>query len=237
VNSPLDFPKNFRIGTVGKPVEGTEVRIASDGEILVRGRQVMKGYYNNPEATREAITEDGWFHTGDIGEIDADGFLRITDRKKDIIVTAGGKNVAPQPIESVLKQNRFVDQAVLLGDRRKFISMLLVPEFANLEAWARANGVVAEDRRDLLLSPKVQRLLWDELERELESVSHVERPKKVILLDVPFTIEDGSLTPTQKVKRRVVERRYQNLVDALYAVAAEGTTFFTSWSAEETGDR
>jgi long-chain acyl-CoA synthetase len=115
--------------------------------------------------------------------------------------------------------------------------MLLVPEFANLEAWARANGVVAEDRRDLLLSPKVQRLLWDELERELESVSHVERPKKVILLDVPFTIEDGSLTPTQKVKRRVVERRYQNLVDALYADAAEGTTFFTSWSAEETGDR
>jgi len=237
VNSALDFPKNFRIGTVGKPVAGTEIRIASDGEILVRGPQVMKGYYNNPEATREAITEEGWFHTGDVGEIDADGFLRITDRKKDIIVTAGGKNVAPQPIENVLKQNRFVDQAVLLGDRRKFISMLLVPAFANLEEWARANGVAATDRRTLLSSPKVQGLLWSELERELEGVSHVERPKKVILLDVPFTIDDGSLTPTQKVKRRVVEKRYQALVDQLYEDRSEETTFFTSWSDEEANDR
>jgi long-chain acyl-CoA synthetase len=229
VNSPVDFPANFRIGTVGKPVAGTEIRIAADGEILVRGPQVMKGYFENPVATREAITEEGWFHTGDIGEIDADGFLRITDRKKDIIVTAGGKNVAPQPIENTLKQNRFVDQAVLLGDRRKFVSMLLVPEFPNLEEWARANGVAAADRRALLASPQVQGLLKAELERELVNVSHVERPKKVVLLDVPFTIEDGSLTPTQKVKRRVVEKRFQEVVDALYEEEAESRTFFTPW--------
>ncbi|MEX1257558.1 MAG: long-chain fatty acid--CoA ligase [Gemmatimonadota bacterium] len=229
VNSALDFPANFRIGTVGKPVAGTEIRIASDGEILVRGPQVMKGYFENPEATREAITEDGWFLTGDVGEIDADGFLRITDRKKDIIVTAGGKNIAPQPIENVLKQNRFVDQAVLLGDRRKFISMLLVPEFSNLEEWARANGIAAKDHRELLTSPKVHALLEGELERELAGVSRVERPKKVVLLDTPFTIEDGSLTPTQKVKRRVVEKRYQQVVDALYEDEAEAGTFFTPW--------
>ncbi|MEX0856414.1 MAG: long-chain fatty acid--CoA ligase [Gemmatimonadota bacterium] len=227
VNSPLDFPKNFRIGTVGKPVPGTEIRIAQDGEILVRGPQVMQGYYENPEATREAMTEDGWFHTGDVGEIDADGFLRITDRKKDIIVTAGGKNVAPQPIENRLKKNRFVDQVVLLGDRRKFISLLLVPDFANLEDWAKTSGVKASNRSELLRDPGVQKLIETEVAKELEPVSRVERPKKIVLLEEPFTIEDGSLTPTQKVKRRVVEERHRAVVDSLYEEVNRDTNIFT----------
>jgi long-chain acyl-CoA synthetase len=229
VNSDQDFPHNFRIGTVGKPVAGTEIRIADDGEILVRGPQVMKGYYRNPEATREVITEDGWFHTGDIGELDSDGFLKITDRKKDIIVTAGGKNIAPQPIENVLKENRYVEQAVLLGDRRKFVSLILVPDFEALKGWARSNGVSASEPRDLLTNSEVQKLIEGELAAAYRDLSRVEQPKKVILVDEEFTIEDGSLTPTQKVKRRVVEERYRDVIDEVYDESNEDRTFFTPW--------
>ena len=229
VNSPRDFPWNYKIGTVGKPVPGTEERIAEDGEILIRGPQVMKGYYNRPERTREAINPEGWFHTEDIGEIDGDGFLTITDRKKDIIVTAGGKNVAPQPIENGLKKNRYVDQPVLVGDRRKFITLLLAPDFEALESWARGRGLAAADRRELLDNPGVQKLLADEVFGELEHVSKVEMPKKLVLLDQGFTVEDGSLTPTQKVKRRVVEERYRSIIDALYEEESEDRTVFTSW--------
>ncbi len=230
VNSDVDFPRNFRIGTVGKPVPGTEIRIAEDGEILIRGPQVMKGYYRNPEATREAITEDGWFHTGDVGEIDEDGFLRITDRKKDLIVTAGGKNVAPQPIENRLKQNRYVDQAVLLGDRRHFVSLLLVPDFSALEGWAKEQGLPAGDRRALLDTPQLQRLLRKELGEAFAELSRYEQPKKVLLLDEPFTVEDGSLTPTQKVKRRVVEERFRQAIDAMYADEDESILFHVPWA-------
>jgi long-chain acyl-CoA synthetase len=227
VNTPVDFPRNFRIGTVGKPVPGTEVRIAQDGEILVRGPQVMKGYYNRPEDTKEAIDEDGWFHTGDVGEIDQDGFLRITDRKKDLIVTAGGKNVAPQPIENILKKNRYMDQPVLLGDRRKFITLLLVPDFENLEGWAKEQGISFGDRSELLTAPGVQKLLEDEMNRELTDLARFEMPKKLVLLREPFTIEDGTLTPTQKVKRRVVEKRYEDLIDHVYDERNEGRSVFT----------
>ncbi len=229
VNSPRNFPENYRIGTVGKPVPGTEERIAEDGEILVRGPQVMKGYYGLPERTAEAISPDGWFHTGDIGEIDQDGFLRITDRKKDIIVTAGGKNVAPQPIENELKKNRYLDQPVLIGDRRKFITLVVAPDFEALESWARAHGLPATRRRALLEDPQVQKLLADEVFKELGHLSRFERPKKLLLLDQDFTVEDGSLTPTQKVKRRVVEERYKSMVDALYEEENHEKTVFTAW--------
>jgi len=229
VNSPQDFPANFRIGTVGKAVAGTEVRIAEDGEILVRGRQVMKGYLNNPEATREVISEEGWFHTGDIGEVDEEGFLKITDRKKDLIVTAGGKNVAPQPIENLLRKNRYIDQAVLLGDRRKFISLLLVPDLARVEEWAREQGISATGQRELLRVEGVQELLAREVAGELSNLSRVETPKKILLLDKEFTIEDGSLTPTQKVKRRVVEERYRSYIDSLYLDENEGRSVFVAW--------
>ncbi len=212
----VNTPERFKIGTVGPPVPGTEIRIADDGEILVRGPQVMKGYYNRPEETAEVLSSEGWFHTGDIGELDADGFLRITDRKKDIIVTAGGKNVAPQPIENRLKKNRFIDQPVLLGDRRKFLTLLLVPAFENLEAWARQQGIASDDRRELLEKAEVQELLAKEVDQELRDYARFELPKKILLLDQEFTIEDGSLTPTQKVKRRVVDERFREAIDRVY---------------------
>ena len=228
VNGPRDFPANYRIGTVGKPVPGTEERIAEDGEILVRGPQVMKGYYNLPEQTAAALTPDGWFLTGDIGEIDADGFLRITDRKKDLIVTAGGKKVAPQPIENQLKRNRYVDQPVLIGDRRKFVSLLLVPTFEALEGWSRAQGITTNERRGILSEPRVQELLSKEIFSELQHLSRFEMPKKILLLEQGFTVEDGSLTPSLKVKRRVVEERYRAAIDALYEEANESKTVFVA---------
>ena len=137
----LNTTEHLRIGTVGRPIPGTEIRIGEGGEILVRGPQVMRGYYALPEATAKAIDAEGWFYTGDVGEIDEDGFLRITDRIKDIIVTAGGKNVAPQPIENRLKGDDFIEQAVMLGDRRSYCVLLVVPSFPNLEAWARKSGI------------------------------------------------------------------------------------------------
>lgn len=222
--------KHFRIGTVGKPVPGTEIRIAEDGEILVRGPQVMKGYLNNPEATREAISEDGWFRTGDIGVLDDDGYLKITDRKKDIIVTAGGKNIAPQPIENRVKLNRYVEQAVMLGDRRKFPCILLVPAFPVLEAWAKDAGVAAGGGKEALLSlPATQELLMKEVQSELDDFANYEAPKKIGLLTQEFTIEDGSLTPTQKIRRKIVERRYQSLIDAFYAPENKERDVLLAW--------
>ncbi len=228
VNTPRDFPSEFRIGTVGKPVPGTEIRIASDGEILVRGPQVMKGYYNRPEDTREAIDEDGWFHTGDVGELDDEGFLRITDRKKDLIVTAGGKNVAPQPIENRLKQNPFFDQPVLVGDRERFITLLAVPDFDALEGWAREQGITG-DRRTVLADERVGRKLHSEMTGTLSELARYETPKKLVILDTPFTIEDGSLTPTQKVKRRVVQERFQEKLREVYDETREGDDVLLGW--------
>ena len=208
--------EHFRIGSVGKAVPGTEIRIAEDGEILIRGPQVMKGYYNRPEDTAQAIDADGWFHTGDIGELDEDGFLRITDRKKDLIVTAGGKNVAPQPIENRLKANPFVEQAVLIGDRRRFVSVLVVPAFERLEAWARGQGITWSDRRNLLADPAVQRHMDSEVRKELRDLASFETPKKVALLEDDFTIGNGILTPTLKVKRKVIQDRFREVIDDIY---------------------
>ncbi|MDP2955588.1 MAG: long-chain fatty acid--CoA ligase [Longimicrobiales bacterium] len=219
----VNTEEHFRIGTVGKAVPSTEIRIAEDGEILVRGPQVMKGYHNRPDDTAQAIDPDGWFHTGDIGELDADGFLRITDRKKDLIVTAGGKNVAPQPIENRLKANPFVEQAVLIGDRRRFISVLVVPAFDRLEAWARGEGIAWADRRDLLANAAVQRHMEGEVARELRGLASFEAPKKVALLEEDFTIANGVLTPTLKVKRKVIQDRFRDLVEELYREDSTGT--------------
>ena len=212
----LNTPEHLRIGTVGRPVPGTEIRIGDSGEILIRGPQVMKGYYELPEATAEAIDAEGWFYTGDVGEIDEDGFLRITDRIKDIIVTAGGKNVAPQPIENLLKGDDFIEQAVMLGDRESFCVLLVVPSFPNLEAWARRSGINAPDRKALLASKQVQDHMEARVMACLEDLARYERPKKIGLIVAPFTVEDGTLTPTQKVKRREVEAQYRKLIDTLY---------------------
>jgi long-chain acyl-CoA synthetase len=212
----VNTPDTFRIGTVGKPVAGVEVTIAADGEILTRGPHVMQGYYNNPVATAEAIDSDGWFHTGDIGEL-RDGFLAITDRKKDIIVTAGGKNIAPQPIENKVKTNKFVSQAVMIGDKRKFPSMLVVPNFEQLESWAKRDNLIWTDRSQLVNMPAVQEMMNKEVMSELDGLAHYETPKKIALLEHDFSLERGEMTPTQKVKRRVVDKNYKQIIDALYA--------------------
>jgi len=211
----VNTPENFRIGTVGKPIDGVEVKIASDGEILTRGPHVMKGYYNKPEATREVMDADGWFHTGDIGEL-RDGFLAITDRKKDIIVTAGGKNIAPQPLENKVKSNKYIAQAVMLGDKRKFPSMLVVPNFDQLEKWAMKRNIIWTDRAQLLRMPTIQAKMEKEVAEELAGAAHFEVPKKIGLIENDFSIERGELTPTLKVKRRVIDKHYKTLIDSLY---------------------
>ena len=225
--SPVTNANNeefFRIGTVGKPIPSTEVKIAPDGEILIRGPQIMKGYYNKPEATAEAIDADGWFSTGDIGEIDADGYLTITDRKKDIIVTAGGKNVAPQPIENTLKTHPLVEQAVLVGDRRRYCSLLVVPAFGPLERWATERGVTWKSREELVGNPAVVSGVQEELFSMLDGLASYERPKKLALLAEEFTVENGLLTPTLKVKRRELRDRLGHVIDALYAEEAADAT-------------
>ena len=183
----------------------------------------MQGYYNKPEATAEAIDAEGWFHTGDIGELDAEGYLKITDRKKDLIKTAGGKYIAPQPIENQVKLNKFVANAVLLGDRRKFSIILVVPNYEALEPWAKGEGVSFGSRRELIALPAVQQKMEAEVNAKLRDLARFERPKKVVLLEQDFTIESGELTPTLKVKRRVVEKNYQDLIDRTY-IAAEAMT-------------
>ena len=211
--------ENFRIGTVGKAVPGTEIRIASDGELCIRGPQVMKGYLNRPEETAEAIDEEGWFKTGDIGELDEDGFLRITDRKKDIIVTAGGKNIAPQPIENDVKLDPYIEQAVMVGDRRPFPSLLVVPDFEQLNQWAAASEIDASDPGALLRDARCQEFLGGRVKASLAGLASFETPKKTAFLATTFTIEDGTLTPTQKVRRRNVEERYGALIESLYDAA------------------
>ena len=211
---------NIRIGTVGKTIPQVSIRIAPDGEILTKGPNVMKGYYRKPEATAEVLDADGTFHTGDIGEIDSDGFLKITDRKKDLIVTAGGKNIAPQPIEGRVKSSKFVANAVMLGDKRRFPIMLIVPNLENLRGWAQHKGVIFSDTRTLLENPKVVEKMEREMQVMLRELAHFEMPKKVILLEKDFTVESGELTPTMKVKRRVVETNYKDRIEALYAEPA-----------------
>ena len=208
--------EDFRIGTIGRPVDGVEVMIAPDGEILTRGPGVMKGYYNNPVATAESIDPEGWFHTGDIGEI-RDGFIAITDRKKDIIVTAGGKNIAPQPVENLVKTNKYVSQAVMIGDKRRFPSMLIVPNFEQLENWAKRKGIIWTDRAQLIKMPTVQAKMEKEVLGNCESLAHYETPRKIALLEHDFSLEKGEMTPTQKVKRRVVDKNYKDVIDTLYA--------------------
>lgn len=221
--------EHFRIGTVGRPVPGTEIRIADDGEILIRGPQVMMGYYGLEEMTREVITGDGWFSTGDIGELSSDGYLKITDRKKDLIKTSGGKYVAPQAIENMLKKNPYVDQAVVVGDGRKFCSVLVVPAFERLQSWAVEEGLTAGDSGALLAQPRSRAMLEDEILGEMRDLARFETPKKIGLLTEPFTVENGALTPTQKVKRAVVTEQYADLIDSFYRPdSVEQTIFLAS---------
>jgi long-chain acyl-CoA synthetase len=206
---------NLRFGTVGKPIPGVEVKIAPDGEILAKGPNIMKGYYKKEEETREAL-EGGWLRTGDIGHLDEEGFLVITDRKKDLIVTSGGKNVAPQPIENVLKQNPFITNAVVIGGSRKFIAALIVPNFEKLEEYAKAKGVSYVNRRDLIQNEAMVRFLLEEVDRSTPNLAPYEKVKKIALLERDFEIERGEITPTLKVKRNIVEEKYKELIYSLY---------------------
>ena len=219
----VNTPDAFRIGTVGKPIPGVEVMIASDGEILTRGPHVMKGYYNKPEPTREAIDADGWFHTGDIGEL-RDDFLAITDRKKDIIVTAGGKNIAPQPIENTIKTNKYVSQAVVIGDKRKFPVVLIVPNWDQLEKYAKLKNLLYTSRAQLLEMPVIHEKMDREVRGQLTALARFEMPKKIALLEHDFSVERGELTPTLKVKRRVIDKTYKATIDKLYADEHDGAS-------------
>jgi long-chain acyl-CoA synthetase len=209
--------ERIKPGTVGPPIPGVEVRIADDGEILTRGPHVMQGYFNKPEATAAAIDPDGWFHTGDIGMLDADGYLRITDRKKDLIVTAGGKNIAPQPIEALLKTNGYLANAVMIGDRRRFPSMLLVPNFEVVRNWSRIKGLPELPDEALVARPEVQQKLEREARKSLRDLAHFEMPKKFLILPRDFSIDTGELTPKMSVKRKVVEQQWHEQIEALYA--------------------
>jgi long-chain acyl-CoA synthetase len=211
----------FRIGTVGKVIPGTELRIAQDGEILVRGPQVMKGYYNRPDDTAQALDAEGWFHTGDIGELDEDGFLRITDRKKDLLKTSGGKYVAPAVIENRLKECVLVEQSVMVGDARKFVVLLLVPSFKALEAWAAERNITWKTRGDLIADERVKAHMETEVGKYFHGLASYETPKKIGLIPEELTIENGFLTPSLKLKRRVVQERFKDLIDQLYQEAAE----------------
>jgi long-chain acyl-CoA synthetase len=212
--NPLD---GIKLGTVGRAIPGVQLKIASDGEILATGPNIMKGYYKLPDATREAVDAEGWLHTGDIGELDSDGYLKITDRKKELLKTAGGKYIAPQPIEGMVKRNKFVANAVMYGDRRKFPIILIVPNFDNLERWARERNLSYGSRAELIGMPDVKAKVEREVMSSLHDLAKFETPKKVVLLEHDFTIESGELTPTLKVKRRVIEKTYKDQIDAAYA--------------------
>ena len=218
----VNTPNAHKLGTVGRPLGNVEVRIAEDGEILVRGSSVFKGYWNNPEETQNAFV-DGWFKTGDIGSIDADGFLSITDRKKDLIKTSGGKFIAPQPIENSLKHNALIAEAVVLGDKRKFPAVLISPYFPLLEDWARANNVPFNSRQDLVTHSRVQALYKGIAEDLNQNLARFEKLKKVLLVAEEFSAENGTLTASMKMRRRAVEERYRKQIDQMYAQAEAST--------------
>ena len=214
----VNSPKAHKLGTVGKTLPNIEVRIAEDGEILVRGPSVFKGYWNRPQETQAAFV-DGWFKTGDIGNLDSEGFLSVTDRKKDLIKTSGGKFIAPQPLENSLKHNALIGEAVIMGDKRKFPAVLIAPYFPVLEDWARANQVTFSSREALVAHPKV-RALYEGIVGDLNrNLARYEQLKKVILVAEEFSPENGALTASMKLRRRVVEERYRARIEAMYAEA------------------
>jgi long-chain acyl-CoA synthetase len=208
--------ERYKFGTVGKALPGTEIRIAADGEILVRGKHIFREYFNDPAATREAIEPDGWFHTGDIGALDEEGFLRITDRKKDIIVTSGGKNIAPQNLENLLKNDRYVSQAFVFGDRKKYLTALLTLSPEEIVAWAAKQGIPDRSVEALAKHPQVLQLMRERVDEVNRGLASFEQVKKFAVLETDFSQETGELTPTLKVRRKVVIEKYGRILDDLY---------------------
>ena len=210
-------PSGVKLGTVGRPIRNMQIRIADDGEVEAKGPGVMLGYYNKPEATRDVFTEDGWFRTGDIGEIDDEGFLRITDRKKELFKTSGGKYIAPSPIEQMIRSSRFVSQVVLVGNERKFAAALVVPNFDMLESYAKHKGLDLKTPSEFCSSPKIIDLIERQVARYTDGLARFESVKKFALLEKEFSVEGGELTPTLKLKRRVINEKYKDVIDGFYA--------------------
>jgi long-chain acyl-CoA synthetase len=207
---------DYEFGTVGKPIPGVSIKIAADGEILAKGPNIMRGYFNNKEATEEVIDRDGWFHTGDIGVFNARGMLVITDRKKHLFVSSGGKNIAPQPIENLFLQSKYIDQFVLIGDRRMFLTALIVPDFDALQEYADRNKIPYSNPAELSGIPEIHSLIEKDIQTLQKDLANFERVRKFALLDHPFSIEDGEITPTLKIKRKVVEHRYSHVIEKMY---------------------
>jgi long-chain acyl-CoA synthetase len=209
-------PARLKLGTVGLPIRGIEVRIAEDGEILVRGPNVMQGYYKRPDETAEAIDPDGWFHTGDIGELDEDGYLVITDRKKNLIVLANGKKVAPQHLENRLLESPFISQVVVVGDQQHTVGALIVPAFERVREWAQKQGLAIATDEEIPGAPDVHRLMRDEIKRLSGDCADFEKIRRFAILERELSVEAGELTPTLKMKRRVVLEKFKELIDSLY---------------------
>jgi len=210
-------PQFSRLGSVGKPIRNMSIRIAKDGEIEAAGPGVMVGYYHKPEATREAFTQDGWFRTGDIGRIDEDGFLYITDRKKDLFKTSGGKYIAPSPIEQMIRASRFVSQAVLVGNERKFAAALIVPNFEMLESYARHKGLLILTPKEFCSDARIIALIERQVASHTKDLARFESVKKIALLENEFSVEGGELTPTLKVRRRIVDEKYKDIIERMYS--------------------
>ncbi len=207
---------NYKFGTVGFPIPNVEILIAEDGEILARGPNIMKGYWNDDTATKKIINEDGWLHTGDIGEFDSEGFLKITDRKKNIFVTSGGKNIAPQPLENLFLMNKFIEQFVLIGDGRMFITAIVVPDFEILKELATALHIQFKTLSALVQSQEIVNFYWNEIQQVQKNLPNFERVRKFVLLDHQLSIENGEITPTMKIRRKVVEERYRSIIEMMY---------------------
>jgi long-chain acyl-CoA synthetase len=220
-NSPVisvnrQTPGGTRYGTVGPPIEGIEVKLAEDGEILVRGTTVMKGYYKRPDLTAETII-DGWLHTGDIGTWVDNKFLKITDRKKELFKTSGGKYVAPQPIENKLKESPFIEQVIVVGPERKFVGALIVPSFSNVRAWMQQNGLAIGTNEEMVRDPKVLEMFRQVVEEKNKNFNHVEQIKKFELLPREWSIETGEMTPKMSLKRKIIMEKYKDAIERIYA--------------------
>jgi len=215
-----------RIGTVGKPLPGIDVAIAEDGEILTRGPHIFKGYFNKPDETRDVFDEqesgDEWLKTGDIGYFDSDGFLVITDRKKDLIKTSAGKYIAPQAIEGLLAQSKFIEQAFVIGNDRKYVSALIVPDFEQLKEWSKENGIETTGRAELIKDKRVEALVKSEVNRLAAGLADYEKVKRFALLPNELTIEGGEMTPTLKARRPVISEKYREIIESLYPSSSEG---------------
>ena len=214
----VNLENDYRFGTVGPIAPGVEVKIAEDGEILTRGDHVMVGYFKKDEETKEAIDDERWFRTGDIGIIDDRGMLKITDRKKNIIVTSGGKNIAPQPIENMLITSQYIEQALVIGDKRKFCTAVIVPSEENLKSWAKEMNVKFSNYSEMISLPEVDKLIYSEIEKLTTGLASYETIKNFIFAKEPFTIESGELTPSLKVKRNIVEKNYAVEIDKMYTI-------------------